>query len=176
MARRALRSRERARSPGHWIYDAEGKLAAKSGVIDFSTWYRRAFGKHSPWGDTDSPALTAEIESALERRLSVDLMQGGAKPKIARVKAGAVIAAEGEPGDELYLVLDGVIRAEVDGRRLAEYGPGSLHGERAILEGGTRTATLVAVTACKLAVADADRIDRDALVRLSADHRKEETL
>jgi len=160
--------------PRHWVYDSEGKLLSKSGVIDFSTWYRRAFGKHSPWGDQDSPALTTAVESALERELSVLLMQGSAKPKIRDVKKGATITEQGEAGHELFLVLDGVIRVEVDGKRLAEYGPGSMHGERAILEGGTRTSTLRAVTPCKLAVATAEEIDRDALLALSSGHRREE--
>jgi hypothetical protein len=37
--------------PRHWIYDGDGKLAAKSGMTDFSEWYGKAFGKHTPWGD-----------------------------------------------------------------------------------------------------------------------------
>jgi hypothetical protein len=160
--------------PRHWVYDSEGKLLSKSGLIDFATWYRRAFGKHSPWGDRDSPALTTEIESALERELSVQLMSGAAKPKIRKVKKGTPITKQGEAGNELFLVLDGVVRIEVDGNRLAEYGPGSLHGERAILEGGLRTSTIVAVTDCTLAVAGADDIDRDALVELASGHRREE--
>lgn len=160
--------------PRHWVYDGEGKLVSKSGVIDFATWYRRAFGKHSPWGDRDSPALATEVESALERQLSTELMQGTAKPKIRSVKAGTAITTQGEPGDELFLVLDGVVRVEVDGERIAEYGPGSLHGERAALEGGTRTATIRAVTACKLAVAAAGQIDREKLVELSGGHRRED--
>lgn len=160
--------------PRHWIYDGEGKLAAKSGIIDFASWYRRAFGKHSPWGDSDSPALVSEIESALERQLSLSIMRGGAKPAIKKVKAGAVITQEGAAGEDLFLVLDGVVRVDVGGRRLAEYGPGSLHGERSVLEGGRRTATITAVTACKLAVADASAVDSAALAALSQDHRKEE--
>ena len=56
--------------PRHWVYDTDGKLMKKSGLIDFSTWYRNAFGKHSPWGDQDSPALATEVETALERQLS----------------------------------------------------------------------------------------------------------
>jgi len=160
--------------PRHWVYDAEGKLALKSGMIDFSNWYRRAFGKHSPWGDRDSEALTTEVESALERQLSATLMQGGEKPKVKKVKAGDVITEQGAAEDDIYLVLDGVVRIEVDGERLAEYGPGSMHGERAVLEGGNRTSTIRAVTACKLAVASADRIDRDALAQLSSGHRREE--
>ena len=58
-------------------------------------------------------------------------MRGRAKPKIRKLKAGATITEQGKPGDELFLVLDGVVRVEVDGQRVAEYGPGSLHGERA---------------------------------------------
>jgi hypothetical protein len=160
--------------PRHWVYDSEGKLSAKSGTIDFTAWYRRAFGKHSPWGDQDSPALSTQIETALERQLSVQLMQGGSKPKIRKVKAGEPIVNQGEPGRELFLLLDGVVRVEVDGERLAEYGPGSMHGERAVLEGGTRTSTIVAVTDCKLAVAKADELDRSALAELSTGHRREE--
>jgi len=160
--------------PRHWVYDSGGKLAAKSGMIDFSNWYRRAFGKHSPWGDRDSAALTTEVESALERELSRTLMQGGSKPKVRTVKAGATITEQGAQEDELFLVLDGVVRVEVDGGRLAEYGPGSLHGERAVLEGGRRTSTVRAVTACKLAVAPASQIDTAALTALSAGHRREE--
>ena len=160
--------------PRHWIYGGDGKLADKSGIIDFASWYRRAFGKHSPWGDTDSPALTSKVESALERQLSVSVMRGGAKPKIKKVRAGAVIARQGAEEQDLFLVLDGIVRVEVDGQRLAEYGPGSLHGERAVLEGGRRTATVTAVTPCKLALADSSTVDIAALKELSDDHRKEE--
>ena len=160
--------------PRHWLYDGEGKLVQKSGTIDFSAWYRRAFGKHSPWGDRDSAALATEVETALERQLSAELMRGPSKPRIRKVKAGTALTEQGEEGDELMLVLDGVVRVEVDGARIAEYGPGSLHGERALLEGGRRTSTLRAVTACTLAVVGADQVDRQALVALSAGHRREE--
>jgi hypothetical protein len=160
--------------PRHWVYDGSGKLGSKSGLINFSNWYRTAFGKHSPWGDRDSPALATEVETALERELSRTIMSGGAKPEVRKVKEGATITEQGAEEDHLFLVLDGVVRMEVDGERVAEYGPGSLHGERAVLEGGRRTATVRAVTACKLAIAPADRVDRDALVELSAGHRRED--
>jgi hypothetical protein len=160
--------------PRHWVYDTEGKLVSKSGLIDFSTWYRRAFGKHSPWGDADSPALTTEVETALERQLSVELMGGKGKPTIKKVKAGEAVTEQGDEADELFLILDGVVRVEVDGERIAEYGPGSLHGERAVLEGGKRTSTVRAVTGCKLAMASADQFDREALIELSAGHKRED--
>jgi hypothetical protein len=160
--------------PRHWVYDDTGKLCAKSGLIDFKWWYRRAFGKQSPWGAQDSPALTSQIETALERELSVSVMRGGEKPAIRDVKPGTALTTQGEPGDDLFLILDGVVRVEVDGERIAECGPGSFHGERAVLEGGKRTSTLRAVTPCKVAVVAADQVDRAALVELSTGHRRED--
>jgi hypothetical protein len=161
--------------PRHWIYDDEGALSHKSGLTDFSDWYRRSFGRHSPWGDEDSPALVTAVGTALEQTLSAQLMHGAAKPKIARLEAGDVLVRQGEPGADIYLVLDGVIRVEHDGERLAEYGPGAMLGERAHLEGGARTSTLVAVTACRVAAVDAGQFDRSALEELSGGHRREET-
>ncbi|MGH7611689.1 MAG: cyclic nucleotide-binding domain-containing protein [Candidatus Dormibacteria bacterium] len=161
--------------PRHWLYDSKGSLVAKSGTIDFSNWYARAFGRHSPWGDRDSAALTTEVESALERELSSLVMRGNVSPRIRSTKAGEVITEEGALEDELILVLDGVVRVERGGERLAELGPGALLGERAILEGGARTATLRAVTAGKLAVVPGHFIDKEALREVSKGHRREET-
>lgn len=160
--------------PRHWIYDNERKLVAKSGVIDFKTWYREAFGEHTPWGDQDSPALVTEVETALERELSLKMMRGGAKPKIKKLAEGETLVEQGQPGDDMFLLLDGVLTVEVDGEPLAELGPGAVVGERAILEGGTRTSTLRAITASKVAVASGDQLNKDALVELSEGHRREE--
>jgi hypothetical protein len=159
--------------PRHWLYDDQGRLMAKSGLIDFTAWYRDAFGSHTPWGDTDSPALVTEVESAAERSLSTTIMQGGAKPRIRKLKEGATLVEQGQPGTDLFLLLDGVLRVEVDGSAMTDLGPGALVGERALLEGGTRTATLRAVTACKVAVANAREVDPAALAEVSLGHRRE---
>ena len=47
-------------------------------------------------------------------------------------------------------------------------------GERAHLEGGVRTSTLVAVTACRVASVDASQLDRAALEELAGGHRRED--
>lgn len=160
--------------PRHWVYDHEGKLAAKTGFIDFKTWYRGAFGSHTPWGNQDSPALVTQVETALERELSALVMKGGEKPEIRKVAAKKLLVEQGQLGAELYVLLDGVLAVEVDGKGLAQLGPGAIIGERAVLEGGRRTASLRTLTPSKVAVAAADQIDRAALERLSAGHRREE--
>jgi hypothetical protein len=162
-----------SRFPRHWLYDAEGQLTHKSGLTDFTDWMAKSFGRHTPWGDQDSEALVTAVETALEHSLSVQLMHGAAKPRIQSLPAGATLARQGEAGTDVYLVLDGVIRVERDGDWLAEYGPGALLGERAHLEGGLRTATLTAVTACRVASVGADQFDRSSLEELAGGHRRE---
>jgi hypothetical protein len=160
--------------PRHWRYDTEGKLDGKAGLADFKEWYRHSFGKHTPWGDTDSEVFVTEVETALERDLATRIMRGGKKPAIRKVKEGDVLTEQGTEGDELFLLLNGVLTVEVDGEALADLGPGAILGERAVLEGGVRTSTLRARTKAKVAVAKADEIDRDALTAVSTGHRRED--
>lgn len=122
--------------PRHWIYDDKGALIKKSGITDFKTWSAEIFGQRTPWGGEDSPAVVTEVETALERELSRTIMKGGAKPKIRTIERGGNLVEQGEPGTELFLLLDGVLSVEVDGKALAEIGPGAILGERALLEGG----------------------------------------
>jgi cyclic nucleotide-binding protein len=163
-----------SRFPRHWVYDADNTLTHKSGLTDFKDWYRKSFGKHSPWGDEDSEALVSAVESALETALSAQLMGSGGKRRIERFPAGTVLVKEGEPGKEVLLILDGIVRVERGDERLAEYGPGALLGERAHLEGGVRTSSNIAVTPCRIAFFDADLVDRAHLEELSAGHRRED--
>jgi hypothetical protein len=159
--------------PRHWVYDRDGNLAQKSGLVDFKRWYQHAFGRHTPWGDEDSPALVTEVETALERELSLRIMRGGVKPRIETVKAGATLVVQGDEGKDMYLLLDGVLSVEVDGSPVAQVGPGTVLGERALLEGGRRTATLRAVTACRVAAASGSELSPEMLSELAAGHRRE---
>jgi hypothetical protein len=160
--------------PRHWVYDDEGALTAKVGLADFKDWYRDAFGKYTPWGDRDSKALVTTVESALERELSTVIMRGDAKPEIRTVKKGTTLVAQGDRGTDLFLLLDGVLSVTVDGEPVAELGPGAILGERAVLEGGVRTASLIASTPCRVAIARAEQVDRAALEELAQGHRREE--
>ena len=160
--------------PRHWIYDQDGRLVEKSGVVDFNTWFNDSFGDRTPWGTSDSPAVVATVESALERQLSTTIMRGGAKPNIRSLGAGQALLEQGAPGTEVYVILDGIFVVEVNGEPVAEIGPGAIVGERAALEGGTRTATLRATTAARVAEVPSEGLDPAALGTLAATHRREE--
>ncbi len=159
--------------PRHWIYDDDQNLAQKSGLVDFKRWYQHAFGAKTPWGDEDSPALVTEVETALERQLSLRIMRGGVKPRIETIKQGAALVEQGEAGSDMYVLLDGVLAVEVDGAPVAQVGPGAVVGERALLEGGRRTATLRAMTACRVAAASGAELSFEMLSELAAGHRRE---
>jgi hypothetical protein len=159
--------------PRHWVYDHSGALVAKAGMADFKNWWRHSFGKHTPWGDQDSPALVTAVETALERELATHIMRGGIKPTIRKLKEGALLTEQGTPGDEIFLLLNGVLGVEVDGEPIAEVGPGAVLGERAVLEGGARTSTLRTLTRATVAVVQADQFAEDQLAELSAGHRRE---
>ncbi len=161
--------------PRHWVFDHAGALLAKSSVAEYKRWMKTSFGRRTPWGDEDSPALVTEVETMLERQLQDSIMRGGTKPEIRKVRPGRVLIEQGSVDDELFLVLNGVLVVEVDGEPLAEVGPGAVVGERSALEGGTRTSTLRAVTECKVAAVPSDHVDPNQLVDLSDGHRREET-
>ncbi|HEY3551533.1 MAG TPA: cyclic nucleotide-binding domain-containing protein [Gaiellaceae bacterium] len=159
--------------PRHWIYDTDGVLAQKTGTVDFKTWYRESHGDNTPWGDADSPAVVAAAESALERELSRTLLSGEVDFVRRKLDEGEVLVEQGAEGHDVYVVLDGVLGVEVNGEQVAEMGPGTMLGERASLEGGIRTATLRAVTPCRVAVIPPGFLGEPELEALAADRRAE---
>jgi hypothetical protein len=159
--------------PRHWIYDRDGVLSEKSGTVDFKTWYRESHGENTPWGDAESPVVVAAAETAMERELSRILLSGDTKLPRKTLAEGDVLVEQGSPGDDLYLLLDGVLGVEVDGEQVAELGPGTMLGERAALESGARTATLRALTTCRLAVIASELVTEREMAVLAADRQRE---
>ncbi len=69
----------------------------------------------------------------------------------AHFAAGELLFSRGDPGNEIYLVIDGRVRLSMltpEGREVsfAQAGPGALFGEIAALDGGLRTADATAVS------------------------------
>ncbi len=54
------------------------------------------------------------------------------------------IVRTGDPGDELFVVLEGVVRVMRDGREITRIEAGSFFGEVSVLDGGARSADVVA--------------------------------
>jgi CRP-like cAMP-binding protein len=72
--------------------------------------------------------------------------------QIADLPAGVDLVKEGEPGDALFVILDGEAIVYQGGMEVSRSGPGAYFGEMAILDGEPRSATVVAATDVKVAV------------------------
>ena len=158
--------------PRHWLYGSDGHLAGKSGLIDFADWTRHQDHDRTPWHDFEREVLMSEVESQVERALSVDLM--AQKPELLKLDAETVLIEQGAPGGSIYLILDGMLRVAVDDEDIAELGPGAIVGERAVLEGGVATATVTTRTPTKAAKISADALDRDELAKVAKTHHRED--
>jgi len=73
------------------------------------------------------------------------------------VQAGATICEEGEPGDEMYVILEGEVEIRVGSHLLATIGPGEIVGEMALIDTAARSASAVAKSDCRLAPVDEQR-------------------
>jgi CRP-like cAMP-binding protein len=60
--------------------------------------------------------------------------------------------AQGDEGDDFYVIVDGTAEAKVDGDVVAQLDAGSFFGEMALVDGGERTATVTATSPMSLLV------------------------
>lgn len=72
-------------------------------------------------------------------------------------EANQVIFEEGQHGDCMYAIIDGLVEVSANGHPIAIAGPGSIIGEMALIDAGPRSATARAQTACKLVAVDQKR-------------------
>jgi CRP-like cAMP-binding protein len=75
-----------------------------------------------------------------------DLSRLAAEADELRFEPGQVVVQEGAPGETLFVILSGEARVVRGGRTLARLRPGDFFGELSALDGGPRSATIVAET------------------------------
>jgi len=160
--------------PRHWLYDRDGRLAEKASLTRLQVWMQNVFGSHTPWGGTDEEPEVSEPESQLERSLSEQIMQGGARPDIRKLRLGELLFRQSEEATTIAVILDGKFDVVVDGAVVGHVGPGAVVGERASLEGGHRTADVRAATDGRVAEVPADALAPEVLADLAVGHRRED--
>jgi CRP-like cAMP-binding protein len=84
--------------------------------------------------------------------------------QLIEYKTGDLIVAEGEPGDSLFLVTTGMVKAWIRNREgryvlVRRLGEGDFFGEISVLTGSPRTATVVAAAPCELLELDRATLD-----------------
>jgi CRP/FNR family transcriptional regulator, cyclic AMP receptor protein len=91
----------------------------------------------------------------LETLRSVPMFRGLSESHLGEVlrsahgvdfEPGASMTRQGEPGSGVFVLGEGRASVLVDGAEVTTLGPGSYFGEMAVIDGGPRTATIVAQT------------------------------
>lgn len=97
-----------------------------------------------------SPLIKADAKVSLLRSVPLfakcnirQLRQIAALTVDLELPVGEVLCREGEIGTEFFVIIDGAAVVTVHGKRRATIGPGGFCGEMAILDGGTRVASVV---------------------------------
>lgn len=80
------------------------------------------------------------------------------------VEAGHAIMTQHEIGSTMYVVAEGQVAIEINGKEVARLGAGEVVGELAALDPEPRTATVRAVTDCRLLY-----LDRELLYELMSE-------
>ncbi|KAH8867314.1 cGMP-dependent protein kinase 1 [Schistosoma japonicum] len=111
----------------------------------------------SNWPKIEKPAhtktlitqaiLANDFMKHLDRRQISKIVDSMCPLRCARL---SWIIQEGEVGSVVYVLEDGYVEVQKAGERLREMGPGTVFGELAILYNCTRTASVRAITDCKL--------------------------
>lgn len=76
---------------------------------------------------------------------------------IVQLQPGAIVFAEGMPGDVMYVVLDGELEIRVADELTEIVCAGGVVGEMALVDAQARCATVTAKTACRLTPIDKHR-------------------
>jgi CRP-like cAMP-binding protein len=75
------------------------------------------------------------------------------------LSAGEILFREGDPGDCMFVLLEGAMDVVVGGEIVESSGRGALLGEMALIDDSPRGATVVATEASRLARVDAKRFN-----------------
>jgi CRP/FNR family transcriptional regulator, cyclic AMP receptor protein len=119
-----------------------------------------------PYGDKGTPphglfGFRISQDDKIDRLREVSLLEGCTRrqlrdvariAEVREVAPGAVLTRKGERGDEFFLIVDGRARVVINSRKHGRLGPGDFFGEMSLLDGGPRSATVMAETAMRLLV------------------------
>jgi len=78
---------------------------------------------------------------------------------VSSIPTGLVLFREGEPGKEMYILLQGTAEISVGGDVVEMATPGALLGEMALVDSSARSATVITRSDCKFVAVDGKQFD-----------------
>jgi CRP/FNR family cyclic AMP-dependent transcriptional regulator len=136
-----MKRRERRREPSRWatLPPATDTPFARSGTLRRNSWRETTLGKRERDALAQVPLFSGLSPRHLKRLSDVTEEQ--------RFMEGANVVREGEDGDAFFVIVEGEAKVVApSGRVVNRLMPGEYFGEISLLDGGPRTATIVAET------------------------------
>lgn len=168
-------TRSRRITPDHWVFSETDHRWAKAGE---RTELKDLFRIDPPAVPFEHVARVEGLKGALGLLRGLDLFTGltdlqiesfAHYSEIVHFKQFMRIVQKGDPGDAMFIVLDGEVRAYfiANGREctLSTIGPGEFLGEISLLDEGPRSADLAAnvdTTLLRISVTQFDALSREA--------------
>ena len=150
--------------------------AADGGGFDdlFAQELMSAFDEAFTGGDTAAASEAPQAQVVRSDLTSNPLFKGFAPDELVAIlegltlhtfEPGDIIIAQGDPGNSLFILTTGTVKAFINKKYMRDLEEGSFFGEVAILTGQPRTATITAKTYCELL-----ELDRGTLDAISISH------
>lgn len=93
-------------------------------------------------GDHESKPLLPPRLGLLSNVSPKELDEVARSAQLKHLDSGVVVFAQGDVADRFFILVDGEVEVDNDGKVIATLGAGSFFGEGALLSGGLRTATI----------------------------------
>jgi hypothetical protein len=148
--------------PRHYLYDTQGNLLQKTGLIRYSAWIAESQESDTPWGGVSNPPVLVDVNSRVERAVAnTALMEYGyVQHKLA---PGDFLRDSPISESRVHLLLDGILVIELDEHPVGEVGPGAILDPSLRIALSKQHARIRARTPCRLAVIDRHLFEKGAL-------------
>ena len=108
---------------------------------------RDALGRRNPGG---APSAGKMKESAVFDKSALAILARALAQTTVHYGRSKVIVKEGQPGVQMYVVLEGRLAVSIRGKLVEKIGPGGVFGEMALIDRTPRLATVTSETDCGL--------------------------
>ncbi len=150
--------------PRHYLYDSDGRLTRKTGLMRHQPWLSGAEDDQTPWTGGAGPAVVTGVPSPPERAVTNAILVS--KPHHQhRLPAGLLLRERPIPDTSVHVLLDGILVIELDSEPISEVGPGAIFDPAMRTAESKARVEVRAATDCRLAIVHRRTLEDDGLPR-----------
>jgi len=153
--------------PRHYLYDSEGVLLGKTGLLRYAPWINGQVDEQTPWSRGGGPVRVTGVPSAPERAVTNAILVS--RPhRQHRLRATMLLRERPIRDTEVHVLLDGILIIELDGEGITEVGPGAIFDPAMRTPESKAHVQARAATDCRLAIVSRRTLQDDALRRIAS--------